>query len=76
MKIEVRPATESEKLNIDPEAETLPEGVTVHDTGEEAIFLNCPVGDSVLVSEHPDLTGTFLVQHDGHGSCFAKKVGC
>lgn len=74
MRVEVRPAAAFEVLGIDEEAETLPDGVTVRDMGEEPIFLNCPVGDSVLVADHPQLTGTFLVQNDGRGSCFVKQV--
>lgn len=50
MKIEVRPATEAERLNIDPEDQVVPKGVEVVDFGDEPAFC-LPPGDHVLVLE-------------------------
>lgn len=78
MKIESRLAAENEKLGIDEEATTLPEGVEVVDFGEEPVFC-LPPGDHVLVIEDVHIghrrrsNGTYLVQAC-EGSGFVKRV--
>ena len=48
MRFETRPAAEHERLNIDEEADDLPEGVVAIDFGEYPIFCDLDQGEHVV----------------------------
>lgn len=80
LKIEVREAADNEKLNVDVEAEELPEGVRVFDSTDwnANLFMNFKIGDWVVTvvddSEILQWTspGVYLLQMGDDGGFFKK----
>lgn len=77
MKLQTRPATPDEQLNIDPEAEDLPDGVFAIDFGEYPVFCDLEPGSHIVESEGVSglRDGKAVIQvHDEMDGGFLKEL--